>query len=78
MRIIKPILAGLITLSASQALAADTTEVRLGVRGVANYSILSAPTDPAGDPTLLSGAAFTGFGGGGGLAGMFFLSARRR
>ncbi len=74
MRIIKPILAGLITLSASQALAADTTEVRLGVRGVANYSVLSGPTDAAGDPTLLSGAAFTGFGGGGGLAGMFFLS----
>ncbi len=74
MKIITILLAGLFTLTAGQAIAAESMDVRLGVRGVGNYSILSAPSDPAGDPTLLSGAAFTGFGGGGGLASMFFLS----
>lgn len=56
------------------AVAADSVDVRLGVRGAGNYNILQAPGDAAGEPTLLSGAGFKGFGGGAGLAGMVFLT----
>lgn len=74
MKTIKFLMIALLTLSAGQAFAADSMEVRLGLRGVGNYSVLSGPSDAKDDPTLLSGASFNGFGGGGGLAAMFFLT----
>lgn len=64
----------LLMLLSAPAAAADSVDVRLGIRGAGNYNILLAPADPAGEPTLLSGAGFKGWGGGVGAAGMIMLT----
>lgn len=69
------ILVALMLLSlSSSAIAAEPVDARLGVRATGVYSVLMAPNDPQGEPTLLSGAGFKGLGGGAGVSGTLFLS----
>ncbi|MEZ4461847.1 MAG: hypothetical protein R3E66_19425 [bacterium] len=75
MRRLTGLIAALIVCTSSTAMAANAIDMRLGIRGAGNYSILMAPDDAAGDPTLLSGAGFKGFGGGGGIASMYYLTS---
>lgn len=49
-------------LCATPALAQERSSLSLGGRAGANYHVLTAPTDPKGEPTLLFGNALTGFG----------------
>ena len=58
-------------LFASTTYAAD---LQVGARFVAGFNQLSGPNDPAGEPTLLSGAAYSGMGFGGGIAAVAALS----
>lgn len=74
MRLLSGLIFGLLLLASMPASAAESIDVRLGVRAAGNYNVLAAPNDPEGEPTLLSGAGFKGFGGGGGIASIFFLS----
>lgn len=59
------------TLVATPTFAAD---VQVGARIVGGFNQLAGPNDPAGEPTLLSGAAFSGLGFGGGAAAVVALS----
>ncbi len=47
---------------------AQTDGTSVGLKGGANWSILDRPRDPAGEPTLMNGAAFDGVGTVAGLA----------
>ncbi|MFP4597111.1 MAG: hypothetical protein ACLFVJ_02605 [Persicimonas sp.] len=47
---------------------AEAADLAVGAKVGANWSLLSKPTDPAGEPTLLSGSAFDGVGFTGGAA----------
>lgn len=71
MRAIYSIAAAVILLSATTAHASDS---RLGLRAGANWSNLSGPTDPAGEPTLQSGSGFDGMGIVGGAAAGIHLA----
>lgn len=56
-------LAGVIVLaSASLPKEAYALDLDVGARVGGNWSILERPTDPVGEPTVLHGSAFSGFG----------------
>ena len=48
--------------------------IRVGVRALVGFNQLAPPEDPAGEPTLLSGAGFSGLGIGGGLSAQIQLA----
>ncbi len=53
--------------------AAQESEVAIGAKGGGNWSLLDRPHDPAGEPTLMNGAAFSGVGPTAGAAVQFGL-----
>jgi hypothetical protein len=62
---IQLILAASVALAASTMLAAPSahaSDLSVGAKIGGNFSLLSKPTDPAGEPTLLRGSAFTDYG----------------
>lgn len=64
------------TLCAALLFASPTfaSDLQVGARLVGGFNQLAGPNDPVGEPTLLSGAAFSGLGFGGGAAAVVALS----
>lgn len=54
--------ATIIFVSASLPQQAHALDLDIGARIGGNWSILARPTDPVGEPTVLHGSAFSGFG----------------
>jgi len=61
-------------LALSSTAFSQSNPVRLGARAVIGFNQLAPPEDPAGEPTLLSGAGFSGLGIGGGLSAQIQLA----
>ncbi|QED27243.1 PorT family protein [Microvenator marinus] len=49
---------------------AQTKPVRVSAKAIVGFNHMAPPNDPAGEPTLLSGAGYSGLGFGGGLGAM--------
>lgn len=62
--------------ASAPAEAADdgSSDLAIAAKLGANWSTMNPPNDPRGEPTLLSGSAFDGFGFTGGIAGFYQLA----